>query len=136
MRVENDNNLDNNDNTTAINSKSWKALQFSKHITSKISSDPYNFDVDRTSVIKFKIWRRKQKLTALYDSFICLKTIFCFVFLGPHLWHIEVPRLGMESELLAYPTATAMQDLSCICDLHHSSQQHWILNPLTSKSRD
>ena len=22
-----------------------------------------------------------------------------FVFLGPHLWHMEVPRLGVESEL-------------------------------------
>ena len=32
---------------------------------------------------------------------------FClFFFLGPHLWHIEVPRLGVESELqlLAYTT--------------------------------
>ena len=34
--------------------------------------------------------------------------------LGPHLWHVEVPRLGFESELqlLAYAMATAMQDLS------------------------
>ena len=31
--------------------------------------------------------------------------------------------------------ATAMPDLSCACNLHHSSQQHWILNPL-SKARD
>ena len=44
---------------------------------------------------------------------------------------MEVPRLGVESELQlpAYTTATAMQDLSLVCDLHHSSQQHWILNP-------
>ena len=27
----------------------------------------------------------------------------------------------------AYTTATAMLDLSCVCDLYHSSQQHWIL---------
>ena len=35
-----------------------------------------------------------------------------FVFLGPHLQQMEVPRLGIESELqlLAYTTATAMQD--------------------------
>ena len=25
--------------------------------------------------------------------------IFCFVFLGLHPWHVEVPRLGAESEL-------------------------------------
>ena len=32
-----------------------------------------------------------------------------FVFLGPHPWHMEVPRLGVESELqlLACTTATA-----------------------------
>ena len=38
-------------------------------------------------------------------------------------------------QLLAYTTATGMQDLSLVCDLHHNSQQHWILNPL-SKARD
>ena len=45
--------------------------------------------------------------------FICL-----FSFLGPHLWHMEIPRLGVKSELqlLAYAIATAM---------------HWILNPLS-----
>ena len=25
--------------------------------------------------------------------------VFYFCFLGPHLWHMEVPRLGVESEL-------------------------------------
>ena len=46
---------------------------------------------------------------------------------------MEVPRLGVESELQlpAYATARAMQDPSCICDLHHSSWQCWILNPLS-----
>ena len=45
---------------------------------------------------------------------------------------MEVPRLGIESELqlLAYTTAMAMQDPSLACDLHQSSWQHWILNPL------
>ena len=26
-------------------------------------------------------------------------SFFFFVFLGPHLWHIEIPRLGVKSEL-------------------------------------
>jgi len=62
---------------------------------------------------------------------------FFLVFLGPHLWHMEVPRLGVESELqlLAYTTATAMQDPSRICNLNHSSQQCQIFNPL-SKAMD
>ena len=51
--------------------------------------------------------------------------LFCFVFLpflGPLLWHMDVPRLGVESELQlpAYAIATAMPDLSHVCDLHHS----------------
>ena len=32
-------------------------------------------------------------------------------------------------------TATATQDLSHVCDIHHSSPQHWIFNPL-SEARD
>ena len=61
--------------------------------------------------------------------------IFCFVFM--HLQHMEVPRLGVESELQvpAYATDTAMWDPSGICDLHCSSQQCRILNPL-SEARD
>ena len=56
---------------------------------------------------------------------------------GPHLWHVEVPGLGVQSELQppAYTTATAMWDPSRVCDLHHSSGQCKILNPL-SEARD
>ena len=61
---------------------------------------------------------------------------FC-LFLGPNVQHIEVPRLGVKSELQlpAYATVTAMPDPSHICDLYHSSWQCRILNPLT-KTRD
>ena len=54
-------------------------------------------------------------------------------FLGPHLRHMEVPRLEVKSEmqLQAYSTATAMWNLSHVCKLHYNSQQHWILNPLS-----
>ena len=60
-----------------------------------------------------------------------------FFFLGLHPRHMGVPSLGVESELLllAYATATAMPDPSRVCDLYHSSRQHWILNPL-SEARD
>ena len=53
--------------------------------------------------------------------------------LSPHLWHMEVPRLGVPSKLQlpAYSTATARWDPSRICDLHHSSGQRQILNPLS-----
>ena len=55
----------------------------------------------------------------------------------PHPQHMEAPRLGVEVELQvpAFATATATSNQSCICDLHHSSWQRWILNPL-SEARD
>ena len=48
---------------------------------------------------------------------------------------MEVPRLGVQSELQLQVYATATRDLSPICNLHHSSGQRQILNPL-SKARD
>ena len=88
----------------------------------------------------------------------CERINFCCVKL-PHLWEfdtaegksymnffflfraaprrMEFPRLGVDSELkqLAYVTATAMWDPRCVFDLHHSSWQRQILNPL-SEARD
>ena len=63
--------------------------------------------------------------------------IILLLFLGPHLRHIEVPRLGVGSELQlpAYTTVTATSDLRCVCDWHGNVQQCWILNPL-SRARD
>ena len=46
---------------------------------------------------------------------------------------MEVPRLETESELQLpayYATATEIQDLSHVCELHHSSWQHQVFNPL------
>ena len=54
---------------------------------------------------------------------------------GAHLQHMEVPRLGIKSELQlpAYTTATALRDPSRICNLpYQSSQQQSSL----SKARD
>ena len=70
-----------------------------------------------------------------YSYFLFFFFFFSVFFLGPPLQHMEVPRLGVESDLQMPAYATAMQDLSHICDLHHSSRQRRIPNPL-SKSRD
>ena len=63
---------------------------------------------------------------------------------------MEVPSLGVQSDLQlsAYIPAThrgvqgyfwelsrSVTELSRVCDLHRSSQQRWILNPL-SEARD
>ena len=51
--------------------------------------------------------------------------LFCFFvsFLGPHLLHMEVPKVEVKSELRlpAYTTAIAVPDPSKVCNLHHSS---------------
>ena len=72
------------------------------------------------------------------SCYLFLPTHFYFIlfyficFLEPYLQHMEVSRLGVKSDVqwLTCPAATAMRDLSCICNVHHSSWQHWILNPL------
>ena len=55
--------------------------------------------------------------------------LFILFFSALHQWHMEVPRLGVESELQlpAYNTATVSPDLSHNCDLHNSSLQCWII---------
>ena len=62
------------------------------------------------------------------DSFF-----FNFVFIRATPTHMEVPRLGVESELQlpTYTTAIATWDPSHVCNMCHSSQQRWILNPLS-----
>ena len=64
---------------------------------------------------------------------ISVSFVLPFSFLWPHPWHIVVPRLGIKSELQlqAHTTATAMPDLSHICDLCHGIQQCQIFNPLS-----
>ena len=74
------------------------------------------------SFLRFLCWKNLMVVIGFTSSFL-----FCF--LGPHLWHMEGPRLGVKSELLlpTYTTATAKQDPSHVCNLHHSSRQHQIL---------
>ena len=68
-----------------------------------------------------------------------LKTLLSgfFFFFRSSQWHMEIPKLGVESglQLPTYTTDTAMPNQSCICDLHHSSQQSQIHHPL-SRARD
>ena len=75
-------------------------------------------------------WAIGELLKFFLTLFYC---IYLFCFLGLHLPYVEVPRLGVESELQlqAYATATAMLGLSCVWDLHHSSRQCWILDSLS-----
>ena len=76
--------------------------------------------------------RKKDKLFKKAVNSVKRTNSFGGGFLGPCPGHMEIPMLGAESQLLllAYTTATATPDLSYVCDLHCSSKQCWILNPL------
>ena len=72
----------------------------------------------------------KFKMKVLHFFHLSLSVLgeeyFFFCLLGPYLQYMEVPRLGVKSELYppAYIIATVMQDLSRVCDLYHNSWQH------------
>ena len=80
-------------------------------------------------------WRGERLFTCLGNP--KGSSSFFFFFLGPPPGHMEISRLGvkLELQLQAYATAIALWDPSHVCDLHHSSQQSWILNPL-NKDQD
>ena len=63
----------------------------------------------------------------IYRKSIISLSLFCFLGLYPR--HMEVPRLGDESELQlpAYTTASATPDPSHVYKLHHGSRKCWTL---------
>ena len=107
------------------------------------------FFSDTSSLLCFSWLSKYKKLSVPGKRYGVLLLLFCFVlfvlfyfvfcFLGPHLRHMEVCRLGVKLELqlpaYATATATATRDPSHVCDRYHSSQQYQILNPL-SEARD
>ena len=61
------------------------------------------------------VWQRGEKEKAIRIGekvFYCVFFLFVFVSWGPHVWHMEVPRLGVCSELQlpSCTTATATPD--------------------------
>ena len=66
---------------------------------------------------------------------VFLLFIYLFIYCLVRAYGTSQARGESELQLPAYVTATVMQDLSCVCNLHHNLQQCQILNPL-SKARD
>ena len=107
--------------------------QFSAIVVSNEISAPFSLLLLKTLESEcYYTWYRLGVLVK-YHFLFC----FAFCFLGSCLRHMEVRRLGVKSELQlpAYTTATARPDPSHICNLHHSSWQCQIFNPL-STARD
>ena len=108
------------------------------------TSDPQPIEQSQGSNLHPAFQKWIQKLVGFvspapqWELWITTNFIFYFfIFLEAHSRHMEVPRLGVQLELepLAYARATATWDPSYVCDLHRSSQQCQILNPL-SEARD
>jgi len=59
------------------------------------------------------------------EMFVCL----FFAFLGPYLWHIEVPRLGVKSELQLLAYATAHSNARSKLSLQPTPQLMAMLDP-------
>ena len=86
-----------------------------------IKYQKYREHVDSLSCTFFSLnnvvfWR----LQNWFMSELPILFLFLFCFVGSHPQHMEVPRLGVKSELQmpTYTTATAMPDLSRVFHLH------------------
>ena len=68
--------------------------------------------------------KQKQLQHPLYAFYL-----FIYLFLGLHPQHMEVPRLGVKSELqlLTYTTATATQALNPLSEVRDWTESSWIL---------
>ena len=103
-----------------------KFLKGVKKVIGRVTEPPQiprSQSLKRSQDLQLKVVTTVKPQLDLFFSF--------FLFLGLHLWQMEVPRLGIESELQlpTYTTATARPDPSHIWDLYQ------ILNPL-SEARD
>ena len=75
----------------------------------------------------YKILKTETEYSFLYYTVLsCSHSLSHSLSLRLYLQYMEVPRLGVESELQlpVHTTATAMTNPSHICNLYHSSWQH------------
>ena len=77
------------------------------------------------AVVSIKISKINLKAcaTVIYGKGPRIQYIQQKFFLELNSWHMEVPRLGVKSELQLLAYATATLDLSLVCNLHRSSRQ-------------
>ena len=63
----------------------------------------------------------------------CKLFFFFFFFLGPHLWHMEVPKLGVELELRLPVYITANSNLGSELRLRPTPQLMGTLDPQSTE---
>ena len=92
---------------------------------------PLDGHISRSKLTDEVRGRGEPGILSLFSSLLSFLFFFFWSFLGLHLRHMQVPRIGVESEL----QLPAMQDPSHVCNVYHSSQQCQILNSW-SEARD
>ena len=100
--------------------KKSRSLPTSWNRETEKDSSPWLVVISKKSFF-FNLWGNRAHFITVFLFFL---SFFCFLKAKP--WHMEVPKLGVK---LAYTTET--RDPNHTCDLHHSSWQHWFLNPLS-----
>jgi len=99
------------------------ALQMSRDLSIQLPRPDQNVARSRSKTYPKRIAQTQPAGKSWSPQLITVT--LCFLGLGAEL----------EIQLMVYTTATAMQYPSCVCDLHHSSQQRQILKSL-SEARD
>ena len=64
-----------------------------------------------------------------YFRFIFILSIFLSFFLAPHLWHMEVPRLGVESDYSCQPIPQPRQIQAASTNYAMACSKARFLNP-------
>ena len=108
----------------------WRGCGISWQLQLQFSSYPGNLHIATSMALKTgKCSQIGEAMMNKKSSFVLPDLIFFFFcFLGPHIQHMKVPRLGvkLDLQLLTYTTAVATQDLSPTCDLYHTGYlTHW-----------
>ena len=93
------------------------AIQFSQHhLLKRLVFPPFYFYL--FILVEQEVYYSHSVVPEGFDVSPTLYSFNFFVFLGPHTWHMEVSRLGVQTELQLPAYTTATQDPRCVFDLH------------------
>ena len=121
--------------TITLFHRNWDSERLSKQQSQNVNAEVYSKALYVCVFLNFSCLKN---FSALYLVIFFVSKLFVFWGGRGHTWGVwKFPGYGLNwsYSCWAYTTATATQDRSHVCDLHHSSWQRQILNPL-SEARD
>jgi len=100
-------------------------------LTTRVRTSQVHFHCPATRTPCFLFFYLIWELGFLFSYFIYLLTYFCFFRATPEAYGSSQARGHIRAISAGLCIAIATLDPSRVCDLHHSSWQCWILNPLS-----